>query len=219
MSAHTKALPGAFPSSLEAANAVSFCHTFPRRHCPVSLEVVTPRGRAAADARLVIEYGVHETPFGAGFIAMTARGLCNMTFVDSEGVAAHLTALQGRWPLAEIKGNQESTRAAMAALLAWQEAEGGSLSLYVSGTDFQARVWRALLTIAPGQLASYGQIAQAIGQPRAARAVGLAAGANPVALLIPCHRVIRQDGGPGGYRWGCARKQAILAWEAARSGR
>lgn len=90
------------------------------------------------------------------------------------------------------------------------------LSLYVSGTNFQVSVWKALLRIASGTVASYSQVAAAIGHPDAARAVGLAVGANPVALLIPCHRVIQQCGKLGGYRWGEIRKQAIHAWESAR---
>jgi AraC family transcriptional regulator of adaptative response/methylated-DNA-[protein]-cysteine methyltransferase len=102
---------------------------------------------------------------------------------------------------------------------AWARTRTPSPSLHVSGTNFQIHVWKALLRIPQGSVASYGDVAAAIGRPRAARAVGLAAGANPVAFLIPCHRVIRQNGGLGGYRWGEARKQAMLTWEAAREAR
>lgn len=90
------------------------------------------------------------------------------------------------------------------------------ISLHVSGTNFQISVWRALLQIPPAKVVSYAQVASAVGNPKAARAVGLAVGANPVALMIPCHRVIQQNGKLGGYHWGETRKQAIHAWEAAR---
>ena len=121
-----------------------------------------------------------------------------------------------KWPHAVIRENHETTLAVIEAMFGGEMKLDLPLSLYVSGTNFQTSVWKALLQIPPGTVASYSQVATAIGRPSAARAVGLAVGANPVAFLIPCHRVIQQSGKLGGYHWGETRKHAIHAWEAAR---
>jgi AraC family transcriptional regulator of adaptative response/methylated-DNA-[protein]-cysteine methyltransferase len=182
----------------------------------VHLEAVTPGEFKSGGAGLTIEYGEHETPFGWVFIATTPRGICNLAFLEHEEIDEHLAALHGRWPRAEIRENQNNTHVIIGTMFGKKTALDRPLSLYVSGTNFQISVWKALLDIPPGRVASYSEVATAIGNPRAARAVGLAAGANPVAFLIPCHRVIQQSGKIGGYRWGETRKHAIHAWEAAR---
>ncbi len=182
----------------------------------VHLEAVTPGEFKTGGAGLSIEYSEHETPFGRVFIATTRRGICDLAFLDDEGSDEHLAALHRKWPRAELHENHDKTLAIIETMFGRKTTLDRPLSLYVSGTNFQISVWRALLDIPPGKVASYSEVATAIGHPRAARAVGLAAGANPVAFLIPCHRVIQQSGKIGGYRWGVIRKHAIHVWEAAR---
>lgn len=183
----------------------------------VQLEAVTPGEFKLGGRGLAIDYAVHDTPFGRAFIAATARGICRMAFLDASGSSMHVETLRRQWPHANLYENPASTRPAIEAMFGTAESHK-PLSVYVSGTNFQINVWKALMSIPPACVASYSDIAVALDRPRAARAVGLAMGANPVAYLIPCHRVIRQSGAMGGYRWGETRKQAIHTWEAARFG-
>ena len=184
----------------------------------VHLEAVTPGEFKTGGVGLTIEYGVHDTPFGKVFIATTPRGICNLAFVEHKGIDEHLAGLYKKWPHAEMHENHDRTLVVIEAMfsIGQRNVVDRPLSLHVSGTNFQTSVWKALLEIPPGTVASYSQVATAIGHPRSARAVGLAVGANPVAFLIPCHRVIQQSGKLGGYHWGETRKHAIHAWEAAR---
>ena len=182
----------------------------------VHLEAVTPGEYKKAGVGLVIEYAVHQTPFGDVFIATTARGICKLAFIMPDGAEEQLAALRLKWPHATIIEGAEKSTDMINVMFGRTTQLDRPLSLHVSGTNFQVSVWRALLQIPMGQVASYAQVANAIGRPRAARAVGSAAGANPVAFLIPCHRVIQQSGQLGGYRWGETRKHAIHAWESAR---
>lgn len=182
----------------------------------VHLEAITPGEYKIGGAGLTIEYAVHDTPFGKAFIAITHRGICSFSFLDSTEINKQLSSLLKKWPHASMHENHEKTRAVIAAMFSGKIQWDRPLSLYVSGTNFQVSVWKALLQIPPGKVVSYTQVAMSIGRPRSARAVGLAVGANPVAFLIPCHRVIQQSGKLGGYHWGETRKHAIHAWEAAR---
>lgn len=183
----------------------------------VQLEAMTPGEFKLGGRGLAIGYAVHDTPFGRAFIASTVRGVCRMAFLDEAGGDVHVTALRQQWPRATLHENPASTGPAIEAMFG---AAGNRkpLSVHVAGTNFQINVWKALIAIPPACVASYSDIAVALDRPRAARAVGLAMGANPVAYLIPCHRVIRQSGAMGGYRWGETRKHAIHTWEAARFG-
>jgi AraC family transcriptional regulator, regulatory protein of adaptative response / methylated-DNA-[protein]-cysteine methyltransferase len=180
----------------------------------VTLEAVTPGEFRQHGAGLTIEFGVHNSPFGRVFIALTPRGICNLSFVDTHADDEHLAALAQKWPGATLRENKPHTQALIAHI--FDIAPQRPLSLHVTGTNFQVNVWRALLQIAPGALTSYSQIAHAIGNPRAVRAVGSAVGANPISFLIPCHRVLQQSGKIGGYHWGETRKHAMHAWECAR---
>lgn len=180
----------------------------------VQLEAVTPGEFKNAGAGVAIEYGVHPTPFGPVLVARTQRGICRLVFLDADGLAAQLHELQKQWPQARISENPVATSGIVETVFRSGKPDK-PLSLWVSGTNFQLSVWRALLQIPPGVLVSYNRIASAIGNPKAVRAVGSAVGANPVAFLIPCHRVIRQSGALGGYRWGETRKHALHAWESA----
>lgn len=182
----------------------------------VQLEAVTPGEYKQRGAGLVIDHGVHDTPFGQAFVALTPRGVCNFSFLDDQTPQAPLTALAHNWPEAELREAPSRTQGVIDTMFDSSKAQDRPISLHVSGTNFQISVWRALLQIPPAKVVSYAQVASAVGNPKAARAVGLAVGANPVALMIPCHRVIQQNGKLGGYHWGETRKQAIHAWEAAR---
>ncbi|MGL6275280.1 bifunctional transcriptional activator/DNA repair enzyme AdaA [Aeromonas dhakensis] len=182
----------------------------------VQLEAVTPGEYKQRGAGLVIDHGVHDTPFGQAFVALTPRGVCNFSFLDDQTPQAPLTALAQSWPEAELRESPSRTQGVIHTMFDDSKTPDRPISLHVSGTNFQISVWRALLQIPPAKVVSYAQVASAVGNPKAARAVGLAVGANPVALMIPCHRVIQQNGKLGGYHWGETRKQAIHTWEAAR---
>ena len=182
----------------------------------VQLEAVTPGEYKQRGAGLVIDHGVHDTPFGQAFVALTPRGVCNFSFLDDQAPQAPLAALAQSWPEAELREAPSRTQGVIHTMFDGSKTPDRPISLHVSGTNFQISVWRALLQIPPAKVVSYAQVASAVGNPKAARAVGLAVGANPVALMLPCHRVIQQNGKLGGYHWGETRKQAIHAWEAAR---
>jgi AraC family transcriptional regulator of adaptative response/methylated-DNA-[protein]-cysteine methyltransferase len=205
---------------LEVADAVGLSSGSRLYEHFVHLEGVTPAEFRRVGRDLEIRYGEAETPFGRAFLASTERGVCKLAFVDGGDFDAR-SELEHDWPEARLV--EDPSRAAGTAARIFDPAAAASgaakpLSLLVRGTNFQISVWRALLQIPPGGLASYGDVAAAIGRPDAARAVGTAVGANRVAFLIPCHRVIRQGGGLGGYRWGTTRKHAMHAFEAARFG-
>ncbi|MFQ1610583.1 bifunctional transcriptional activator/DNA repair enzyme AdaA [Aeromonas veronii] len=182
----------------------------------VQLEAVTPGEYKQRGAGLVIDHGVHDTPFGQAFVALTPRGVCNFSFLDEKTPEAPLATLAQHWPAARLQEAPSRTQNVINTMFDGSKAPDRPISLHVSGTNFQISVWRALLQIPPAKVVSYAQVASAVGNPKAARAVGLAVGANPVALMIPCHRVIQQNGKLGGYHWGETRKQAIHSWEAAR---
>jgi len=181
----------------------------------VTLEAMTPGEYKAGGAGLAIQYGAHETPFGRALVAMTARGICGLQFIDDE--RAGIEQLRRQWPIAELRRSPAATAPVAERLFGpLASRPNAPLALLVKGSNFQVKVWRALLELPFGSLATYGSIAARIGAPSAARAVGAAVGANPIAWLIPCHRVIRESGALGGYRWGMERKSAMLGWEAAR---
>jgi AraC family transcriptional regulator of adaptative response/methylated-DNA-[protein]-cysteine methyltransferase len=182
----------------------------------VHLEAVTPGEYKNKGKDLLIEYGVHESPFGPLFIAMTKRGVCRAAFLEAENIDALLSELESCWPHASIAKNNTASKALVEAMFGIIPLPERPLSLHIAGTNFQLAVWRALLRIPAGALVSYGQLATAIGQPQSSRAVGNAIAANPVAFLVPCHRVIQQTGALGGYRWGQTRKQMIQLWERAQ---
>jgi AraC family transcriptional regulator of adaptative response/methylated-DNA-[protein]-cysteine methyltransferase len=182
----------------------------------VTLEAMTPGEYRAGGAGLAIRYGVHDSPFGAALIAITARGICGLRFLDGPGEGVEL--LRRDWPKAELRHDPAAIAPVSGRLFRpLASAPGRALALLVKGSNFQVKVWRALLELPFATVTTYGEIAARIGAPGAARAVGTAVGGNPVAWLIPCHRVIRESGALGGYRWGTERKAAMLGWEAARS--
>ena len=180
----------------------------------VTLEAMSPGEYKSAGTGLKIRYGIHETLFGAVLIAKTSRGICNLHFLDSASGSSAERLLQTEWPNATIIHDQQATAESYACIF---HSPGQSpLALHIKGTNFQIQVWQALLKIPPGGLTTYQRLAQTMGKPTAARAVGNAVGRNPVGYLIPCHRVIRGSGEVGGYRWGVDRKTMLLGWEASR---
>jgi AraC family transcriptional regulator of adaptative response/methylated-DNA-[protein]-cysteine methyltransferase len=182
----------------------------------VNCEAATPGEIKSGGAGLGIRWGVAATPFGPAFLAASGRGLMKLAFLDGDADAATaLTELQHDWPAASLVHEADAAAAlAQRIFAAYREPE--PLPLFIKGTQFQLRVWEALLAIPEGRLVTYGALAQRLGQPGASRAVGSAVGANPVALLIPCHRVIRASGVLGGYRWGEGRKRLLVTAEIAR---
>jgi len=177
----------------------------------VTLEAASPGEMKNGGAGMQIEYGFAETPFGQALIAETKRGICHLSFVDGHG----RNILTSQWPNAKLNRN-DARIAELSAKIFTQVRDRASrptLRAFVRGTPFQLRVWRALLRVPSGSLTTYGRLAQAIGQSQAARAVGSAVGANPIAFIIPCHRVIRETGALGNYHWDPIRKRAIVGWE------
>jgi AraC family transcriptional regulator of adaptative response/methylated-DNA-[protein]-cysteine methyltransferase len=177
----------------------------------VTCDGVTPGEARALGAQVCIRHGVRATPFGAAFVGFTDRGICHLRFVDD--VAAAVETLRTEWPAAKLVRDAEGAARALAVL---DGAPAAPIRLWLRGTNFQIKVWEALLRIPEGQLVSYGTLAGIAGAPRAVRAVASAVAANPVAWLVPCHRVIRASGVLGQYRWGAERKAALIGWEAAR---
>lgn len=182
----------------------------------VQIEAMTPGEYKQHGDGLRIEYGTHATPFGEAFIAMTARGICQLEFIDSKSASVLVKQLKQTWPKAQLLSAPRKAATVLRQIFNGEQKPDRPLSLYVKGTNFQIQVWRALLQIPTGGVSSYSLIAQTLGKPQASRAVGSAVAANPVAFLIPCHRVIQQSGQIGQYHWGVERKHAMHVWEAAR---
>ncbi|MEE8138562.1 MAG: methylated-DNA--[protein]-cysteine S-methyltransferase [Thermoanaerobaculia bacterium] len=182
----------------------------------VSVEAVSPGEYKGRGAGLTIRWGIHPSPFGSCLLAVTERGICGLEFLADRAPAAAADHLQARWSEAELRRAPRETAALLRRIFSSaSDRPAGPLHLMVQGTNFQLQVWQALLRIPAGAVITYGELARQLGRPQASRAVGGAVGRNPIAYLIPCHRVIRAVGGLGGYRWGRERKQALLAWEAA----
>ena len=185
----------------------------------VTLEAVTPGEFKRQGDALTIQWGIHAGPFGNFVIAMTERGICGLEFIEDEDPAAALERIRATLPGADFSRSDDATAPIAKTIFSGGGSEPDApLRLWLKGTNFQISVWRALLRIAPGKLTTYGEIASAVGRPTAARAAGSAVGANPIAFLIPCHRVIRATRlFDTNYRWGTTRKLALIGAEAARA--
>jgi AraC family transcriptional regulator of adaptative response/methylated-DNA-[protein]-cysteine methyltransferase len=188
----------------------------------VSVEAMTPGEFKDGGRDLTIRYGVQPSPFGDCLLAVTDRGVCGLSFINGDGVVGEVAQLRRLWPNATLVEDANATAAVAARIFATpdplQHQVTEPVRLLLAGTNFQIRVWEALLRIPSGAVTTYAGVAQAIGQPSAARAVGSAVGANHIAYLIPCHRVIRNNGIVRDYRWGPIRKKAMLGWESAHAG-
>lgn len=181
----------------------------------VQIEGMTPAEYKNGGQNLTIHYQFAETLFGEVLIASTHKGICALTFVNNRVDA--LQQLKSQFPQAIFNLHIDSLQQRALAFFPKESHQLAEIKLHLKGTDFQLKVWQSLLKIPMGQLATYGELAQAIEQPKAARAVGSAIGRNPVAFLIPCHRVIQSTGALGGYEWGSVRKTAMIAWEGVQT--
>jgi len=181
----------------------------------VNIEGMSPAEYKNGGKNLVINYSFAETPFGNIIVASTQKGICNMAFYEDEFQS--LEDLKSRFPNASF--SQKLDLLQQNALFVFQNdwSKLSEIKLHLKGTDFQLKVWETLLKIPMGKLSTYGEIAKQIKNPNASRAVGTAIGSNPVAFLIPCHRVIQSAGTFGGYMWGNTRKTAIIGWEGVKS--
>ncbi len=226
-------------SVLQTACEVGLSSTSRLHELIVGCEAATPGEVKASGRGLDIGWGLGPSPFGRAFVAWTPRGVCQLDFVDEPGNevvappgvagvdgvtgatgdtahAAALARLAAGWPQARI-GRDDARAGELLATIFPAVPSPGALHLVLRGTNFQIQVWQAMLRTRPGELLSYTDLARAIGAPAAQRAVGGALGANAIAWLIPCHRVIRDSGDFSHYRWGPVRKLAMLGWEAARA--
>lgn len=182
-----------------------------------TLEAVTPQEYKLAGSGIKIEYGFHETPFGHCLIGITDRGVCWLSFVGSEeNPKAEVEKMKAHWHNSVFHQNQELTSGFVSKIFRSNQAQE-KLHVFVKGTNFQVKVWEALLRLPMGSVTTYQGIAEQIQNPKAMQAVGFAVGSNHIAYLIPCHRVIRKDGILGEYRWESSRKKSIIGWEMARS--
>lgn len=202
------------PSVMDAAHAVGLSGGGRLHDLTVTLEAMTPGEIRAQGEGVLVRHGVANTPFGSAFLAETPRGLCRLAFIEGDE-RAELASLREQF--ARAKFVRDDARAAELVAMIWGRG-GATLPLAVCGTNFQVQVWRALLELGPGATVTYSALARRLGKSNGARAVGNAVGANPVAWVIPCHRVLREGGKLGGYRWGTARKQMIRRWENRRAG-
>ncbi len=185
----------------------------------VTFEAMTPGEYKKRGIGLQITYGFHDTPFGECLLATTERGICALYFVQENDRSAALEQLTGHWPQASFKEDPSQTQPLIDQIFAPASTDQPRpFHLLLKGTNFQVKVWQALLAIPPGAMASYQDVAASIGKPNGARAVGGALAKNPIAYLIPCHRVITKTGSIHQYRWGAIRKKAMAGWEVAAQG-
>lgn len=180
----------------------------------VTIEGMTPAEYKSGGDNLTIHYSFATSPFGSLIVASTAKGICYMAFEEDEAEA--LSQLQAQFPNAVIQNKTDALQEHALSIFQNDWSQLHKIKLHLKGTDFQLKVWESLLKIPMGRLSTYGTIARQIGNPNASRAVGTAIGSNPVAFLIPCHRVIQSTGVFGGYMWGPVRKAAIIGWEGAQ---
>lgn len=179
----------------------------------VRLEAMTPGEYKNGGKNLLINFQFYPSPFGRMLVASTEKGICFMAFADDK--EKQIINLKSDFPNAEFRRQGNDLHQQALSIFSKDWSGKSQLKLHLKGTEFQLKVWETLLKIPQSKLSTYGEIAQQIENPKASRAVGTAIGSNPIAYLIPCHRVIQSSGEFGGYRWGSARKTAIIGWEAA----
>lgn len=212
---HAKKLLAAHASLADAAFDTGLSGSGRLHDMFVKIEGMTPGEYKNGGEGLHINYSFANTPFGKIIIASTTKGICHISFAEHE--AEGLDALQAMFPNASLQLNADAMHNNALGIFHqnWEHLQ--EIKLHLKGTPFQIKVWETLLKIPAGNPVSYNHIARALQQPTASRAVGSAVGDNPVAYLIPCHRVIRADGNFGQYHWGSGRKTAMLGWEAAQN--
>ncbi len=184
----------------------------------VTHEAMSPGEWKSRGEGLLIRYGFHPSPFGTALVMATDRGLAGLAFADAAGEEACFRDMADRWPNARYVRDQQATATQVKRIFdpaCWSRDE--PLRVVLIGSDFQVRVWESLLKIPLGKAVTYSDIAGAIGQPKAARAVGAAVGRNPISFVVPCHRALGKNGALTGYHWGLTRKRAMLGWEAGKT--
>jgi AraC family transcriptional regulator, regulatory protein of adaptative response / methylated-DNA-[protein]-cysteine methyltransferase len=202
-------------SVIDAANLVGLSSQSRVYDLFVKIEGVSPQEFKSAGQGLKISYGYHVTPFGMCFIAMTERGVCDLHFIDEDGSRDEFERFSHKWSFAELKHQPDVTQPFIQKALQPGSKKKETINLVVQATDFQIKVWEALVNIPFGSVRSYQQIAYDLGHPGSIRAVASAAGRNPILYLIPCHRIITKDGTVGNFQYGKVRKQTMIAWEMA----
>lgn len=213
---HAKTLLRERFTTLEASHSIGLSGSGRLHDLFLRWEAMSPGEFAAKGAGLTIFWGWFDSPFGRALVMGTEKGICGLGFASETGEEEAITDLTARWPLAEFVEDPEVLRPWVQAAFGAQPADQKA-PLYMIGAPFQIKVWEALLAIPSGHVTTYSEIAEAIGHPKAVRAVGTAVGRNPVSWLIPCHRALRKSGGLGGYHWGLPVKRALLAYESARA--
>jgi AraC family transcriptional regulator, regulatory protein of adaptative response / methylated-DNA-[protein]-cysteine methyltransferase len=213
---HARALLRESASVLDATYEVGLSGPGRLHDLFVVHEAMTPGEYRARGEGLEIVWGFHDSPFGEALVMATARGLAGLAFADGPGDRAAVFAeMAGRWPLAAYREDLAATAPYARRIFdpaAWRPEE--PLRIVLIGSDFELRVWETVMRIPLGRAATYGAIAERLGRPNAARAVGAAVGRNPVCFVVPCHRVLGRSGKLTGYHWGLTRKRAMLGWEA-----
>jgi AraC family transcriptional regulator of adaptative response/methylated-DNA-[protein]-cysteine methyltransferase len=214
---HARSLLRASASVLDVSYEVGLSGPGRLHDLFVTHEAMSPGEWKSGGEGLLIQYGCHPSPFGIAVVMLTERGLAGLAFADHGEETAALADLRNRWPRATYRENAAATAVVVARIFdssLWRAER--PLRIVMIGTDFEVRVWETLLSVPMGRAVSYSTIAEQLGRPTAARAVGAAVGRNPICFVVPCHRVIRKDGDLCGYHWGLTRKRAILGWEAGR---
>ena len=212
--AHARQILKGGQTLFDAAHETGLSGTSRLHDLFVNIEGMTPAEYKNGGRNLTINYSFAHSPFGNILVASTQKGICYMMFYDDENVA--LQDLTVRFPNAAFINKQDAMQQNALSIFRNDWSKLAEIKLHLKGTDFQLKVWEALLKIPMGQLSTYGAVAGQIEKPNASRAVGTAIGSNPVAFLVPCHRVIQSTGGLGGYMWGTTRKTAIIGWEGAQ---
>ena len=181
----------------------------------VSIEAASPGEIKSGGLGLTTKAGFADSPFGHCLIAENQRGICHISFEPNRNKKSGLETIRAEWPKSNLTWDNSVAETIASKLFTKPKGlhPDARLNAFVRGTNFQLRVWRAVLRLPLGYLTTYGKVAGAIGNPKSSRAVGTAIGNNPIAFLVPCHRVIRSTGALGEYRWGAERKKAVLAWE------
>lgn len=209
---HAKALLRDRFTTLEASHAVGLSGSGRLHDLFLRWEAMSPGEYARKGGGLRIFWGWFDSPFGLALVMGTEKGICGLAFAAETGAEPAMADMRARWPQAEFVEDPVYLRPLAEAAF----AQKGETALHMIGAPLQIKVWEALLRIPSGHVTTYSELAQAIGSPKAVRAVGTAVGRNPVSWLIPCHRALRKSGALGGYHWGLPVKRAMLAYEAAR---
>ncbi len=216
---HVKGVLDESKSLLEASSRVGLSSPGRLHDLFITFDAVTPGAYKKKGDGLHMHCGFHPTPFGTCLLAVTDKGICSLSFIPENKDQEAFQELKENWPAAIVEINHKQT-GHIAERIFCPERQStvtkDMIYLHLKGTNFQVNVWEALLNIPPGHLLSYEDMAARVGSPRGSRAAAGAVAKNPVSYLIPCHRVIRKVGELGGYRWGTARKMAMLGWEAVR---